>query len=694
VAGRGDRGLKGLVTDAGVRILAVMEPTALRAARPVAVVVWAIAAVALAVALAATWLGLAGGGATGGSVKAVILTAVWIVPGVLITRFRQGRVLGRLALGEAVLFAAAGLGDQWVRRPGISETDAGVDWAVWVTDRFSAFLAVGVWLVLVLLPDGRLPSRRWRPVVGVIVTAQCAALAAFATTRGPAAGPDSALPAEVQDVANPVGVLPAGVGEAVEGLDTVLLQVPLVLCLVAYVVRLRGAGPDERVRVVGVLLAASTFVLLVVLGHAWWPQAAETLDVLAGGLLAAQLTATVLGRRSHTIATVARQTFVHTVLVAVVAGLAVLVTTVFGLLGQDLPLFGVAVVAGGAALAVQPLRTRLAELVDRLLYGDLRDPYLALQRLAAQTHAAPSVDAVLTGMAATVAASLRVPWTEVEAAGHVHSWGERPGGGETVSAELVSGTARVGAVTVAPGRRLRAEELVLLTELGRHGGVAVQAVLLTDALRAGRLRLVVAREEERRRLRRDLHDGVGPTLAGLTMQLGVVRPLVRTDPDAVADRLGHLQEAARGALETVRRLSHGLRPPALDELGVAGALRQLAESLGLRAVFPDADPPRLPAAVEVAVYLIAAEALHNVARHAGIGDVQVSLQADDENVTLSVRDSGPGVDAARPAGIGLTTMRERADELGGTVTVESAPQRGTTVTARVPVRDTAAAVLR
>ena len=268
--------------------------------------------------------------------------------------------------------------------------------------------------------------------------------------------------------------------------------------------------------------------------------------------------------------------------------------------------------------------------MDRLLYGDLRDPYRALQRLAEQTHTAPSVDAVLAGLAATVAASLRVPWSRVEAGGHVDSWGERSRGRRRHGSTSCRGPSRIGTITVAPGRRLRSEERDLLADLGRHGGVAVQAALLTDALRAGRHRLVVAREEERQRLRRDLHDGVGPTLAGLTMQLGAVRPLVRSDPDAVADRLGRLQDAARGALDTVRRIAHGLRPPALDELGLIGALRQLAESLGLHARIPDEEPPRLPAAVEVAVYLIAAEALHNVARHAGSCAVEIALHADDD----------------------------------------------------------------
>ena len=154
-------------------------------------------------------------------------------------------------------------------------------------------------------------------------------------------------------------------------------------------------------------------------------------------------------------------------------------------------------------------------------------------------------------------------------------------------------------------------------------------MLLADALRAGRQRLVIAREEERRRLRRDLHDGVGPTLAGLVMQLGRCARSSRTEPDAAADRLGRLQEAARGALDDVRRLSHGLRPPALDELGLVGAFGS-SPSARAAGALRRLDPHRLPAAVEVAAYRIAAEALHNVARHAGTRDVEVSLTVDED----------------------------------------------------------------
>ena len=209
---------------------------------------------------------------------------------------------------------------------------------------------------------------------------------------------------------------------------------------------------------------------------------------------------------------------------------------------------------------------------------------------------------------------------------------------------------------------------------------------LADELRAGRERLVVAREEERRRLRRNLHDEVGPTLAGLAMQLGVVRTLVADDPTAAADRLGLLQDAARTALGTLRRIAHDLRPPALDELGLAGALQQLGETLGLRLRFTGSQPERLPAAVEVAAYRIGAEALHNVVRHAGTDAVELTVDRVGGELLLVVRDDGAGRAPGSPTGVGLLAMQERVDELGGTVVVDSAPGLGTTVTARLPVR--------
>jgi two-component system, NarL family, sensor kinase len=196
--------------------------------------------------------------------------------------------------------------------------------------------------------------------------------------------------------------------------------------------------------------------------------------------------------------------------------------------------------------------------------------------------------------------------------------------------------------------------------------------------------VVVAREEERRRLRRDLHDEVGPTLAGLSMQLGVVRTLVATQPEAAAERVGLLQDAARTALGTLRRVAHDLRPPALDELGLVGALRRLADTLGLQLTVSGTAPPALPAAVEVAAYRIGAEALHNVVRHAGVAAAELAVDGVGGDLVLVVRDAGAGRAPHAPTGVGLLAMRERADELGGAVEVASAPGGGTVVTARLP----------
>ena len=236
--------------------------------------------------------------------------------------------------------------------------------------------------------------------------------------------------------------------------------------------------------------------------------------------------------------------------------------------------------------------------------------------------------------------------------------------------------------------------------LASHGGRAVLAVQLTEDLQRSRQLLVGAREDERARLRRDLHDELGPTLAALAMQLGDLQELIRSDPATVRDRLARLESAARQALDDVRRLSRGLRPPSLDELGLVGALVRAGEDAGLlvetdaTAGFETRDAgqdgatalpalPALPPAVEVAAYRIGAEALLNVARHAGTGRARVDLDGSDGTLVLRVSDHGRGA-AGAAAGVGTLAMRERAEEVGGTLHVRSGGE-GTVVEARLPI---------
>jgi signal transduction histidine kinase len=218
----------------------------------------------------------------------------------------------------------------------------------------------------------------------------------------------------------------------------------------------------------------------------------------------------------------------------------------------------------------------------------------------------------------------------------------------------------------------------------------VHAVRLTTDLRHSRERLVATRAEERRRLRRDLHDGLGAQLAGLNVQAGTLRRLIPRDPDAADEVVVELREELRSAIADIRRLAYDLRPPALDDLGLAEALRRLAERYGsegehLRvSVEAPEDLPDLPAAVEVAVYRITQEALTNVARHAQARTSVVRL-AVNEDVALEIVDDGVGIPAERSAGVGLSSMHERASELGGSCVVQAVPKGGTQVLVRLPL---------
>ena len=205
-----------------------------------------------------------------------------------------------------------------------------------------------------------------------------------------------------------------------------------------------------------------------------------------------------------------------------------------------------------------------------------------------------------------------------------------------------------------------------------------------EELGAARTRLVQGREDERSRLRRTLHDDLGPILAGLTMQLGALPGLVREDSELAGERMARLEGEARTALDRMRSISRDLRPPALDELGLAAALKGVGSRVGVDVEVVDEVDRALSPAVEVAAYRVAAEAVLNAARHAGVDHVEVTVRVVGSCLELDVRDHGPGLGGA-PAGVGILGMRERAMELGGTLRIGSPPGGGTHVQLTVPV---------
>jgi len=403
------------------------------------------------------------------------------------------------------------------------------------------------------------------------------------------------------------------------------------------------------------------------------------------------------------------RTLVYGSLTASIVLLYVIVVVGFGQLLQVRGNVILSLIATGlAAVFFQPLRERLQRTVNRLMYGERDDPYEVLSRLGSRLEATLAPDAVLPAVAHTVREILKLPYTEIQLkrADGFESAGiaGRPVeeklrlplvyGGETVG-RLVLGK-RAGESGFTHGERR------LLEDLAHQIGAAAHSALMTDEavrlsfdLQRSRERLVEAREEERRRLRRDLHDGLGPRLSGQALTVDAVRALMRRDPDAAEELLLELKDDAQDAVADIRRLVYGLRPPALDDLGLLGALRETAEQYatkGLRVSVetPETLPP-LSAAVEVAAYRIAQEALTNVSRHAGARTCTISLTIDEPSaLRLEVRDNGigiaePGANSTVHAGVGLTSMRERASELGGSLVVEPLSEGGTLVRTRLPL---------
>ncbi|MEP7199819.1 MAG: histidine kinase [Chloroflexota bacterium] len=261
----------------------------------------------------------------------------------------------------------------------------------------------------------------------------------------------------------------------------------------------------------------------------------------------------------------------------------------------------------------------------------------------------------------------------------------------------------------APNEPFSPADRRLLEDIAHQAGVAAHAVRLTADLQRSRERLVTAREEERRRLRRDLHDGLGSQLAALNLQAGVLRGLMARDPAAADAAVVELRAELQAAIANIRRVVYELRPPTLDEFGLVGACQELAQRLsgqsGTQIVVDAPAPlPPLPAAVEVAAYRITQEAVSNVVKHAGATRTVVRIAADGVGAGLApalpgqpqglplliieITDDGRGLPATHHAGVGLHAMRERAAELGGTCEIETIAQGGTRVTARLPISTT------
>ncbi|TFV65932.1 UNVERIFIED_ORG: sensor histidine kinase [Bacillus sp. AZ43] len=625
------------------------------------------------------------------------------VPGGLLVQRAPRNAVSWVVAGTGLFWAVDALASSWLTYAVQSDPPLpGASLSFWFVGRVGAWLLLGLPLLLLLYPDGRLPSGRWRTVS--LTALACSALLPVLLLITPSKIADrragTGTPAAYDRLDLDLTSLPLP-----EELLLPLLQVafPLValgillpLAVVGH--RLRAASGDDRRRMRW-LLWAGVVDALVMLAALVFPSSTASLDLaVAVGLTGLAVTIGILRPRAFDIDRLLGRTLVYGGLAAgvVVVDLGVLAAA-GALLGNR---FGeqnaLVVTLVVVACVYVPLRAALWRIVRRWVLGEREDPYRVVAGLAERLERSGGAEEQLTAVAATVAQAFRSPYVGVEvefARGDrlVAEHGRRPA--EVQSLPIAYRGEEVGRLLL-PTQGVRAQlvggDERLLADVVRQAAAAARADSLAAQLQASREQLVAAREEERRRLRRDLHDGLGPSLGAVVLRIDTARNLAATDPDGADRVLRQARDDVAAALADVRRLVHDLRPPALDDLGLAGAVRQQAERLLAPRTAVTVAAGRgvddLPAAVEVAGYRIASEALVNVARHAAASAVAVELVRDgDGALVVTVADDGVGIPAEAPAGVGLVSLRERAAELGGRCTVECPPDGGTVVRAVLPV---------
>ena len=633
-------------------------------------VVLALATVVLAVTHSKTFADVL----SGYTLAALIWTLAFGLIGALVLRDAPGNRLGPL-------FAAMGW---WIGFGNVSGLVAS-QLAAGSTAQGWAALANSLWtpvicgfLILPLIyPDGRAMSPRWVLLLRVSVASTATSFVLLAIS------PD-ALGDSWPDAHNPLA-LPV-VGDAAMTVSVILVITVVgsgIVAMVGQLLRTRQASRTERARVI--YLAAALVLMLgaMPVGLLWLNFTLQSLGALC-------LWIGVLRHRLFDIERVLSRSVVYLLVIGAALVAALLTAALLGSISQVGALPGL--VAAVTALVLAGAFSRMARVVERVLFGPRPDPVTALALLGERLAAVPDPDGVLPSVVTTVREALRLPFAAITFVGEsapAAADGQRPE--RVVAYQLLYGGQSVGSLELGlrgGESELSARDARLVSSLAAQAGAVAHSAQSARELRRSREQIVAAREEERRAMRRDLHDGLGPALAGMALGL---ESLQRGAVDNEQARLaGDVLAQTRQSLDEVRRMARDLRPAPLDELGLAEALRHHARMARRMSggqpdvqVIVDGDLPDLPAAVEVAAYRITQEAVANTTRHAGATRCWVELSANG-SLMLSVRDDGSGICPDR-AGTGLRSMRERADELGGICTVTFAPGVGTTVRAELPL---------
>jgi signal transduction histidine kinase len=647
------------------------------------------------------------------SVSAAIGFLAWATIGAIVATRQPQNPIGWLLLAGGLFGSANGFGEVsavYAARSGtltLGRTVLALAGSAFVLQLISFIL------LLLLFPSGRLPSRRWRPGMWLVLAA--VVLNVLYVTR---------LAMEVVDIEQFVannwklgylGLEPSGFLRFLDTLSNVLLVPVFALGALALLMRLRSARGEERQQVKWVVYAGLVaFVMLIVF---FLPGSPTQLQLVAGGVLLAVLAAgfgvAIFRYRLYDIDVIISKTlvygalavFIGAVYVAIVVGIGAAIGT------QGEPNTALVIVATVVvAVAFQPIHQRLQHFANRLVFGERATPYEVMADFARRlggalqaTEALPrTAEAAARGVGAK-AARARVFLPEGRDRSAVWPLGEDPGQFDAV-VPVIHHEVAVGdlAVVKPRGESLRTDETELLEALAAQAGVVLRNVELTvdleirleqistqaEELRASRHRLVVARDTERRRLERQIRERIGSALAAIRHKLGETQEYLRTDRPHAVEFLDELRAEVQGCLNELRDLARGVFPPLLADRGLTEALaadlRKIAIEAHLEAG-PDIAERRFSEGVEAAVYFFCREALDNVVRHANASSVTVSLWRQDGTLGFSVADDGSGFDPDHSTWSDLRLVADRLAAVGGEFSVVSGPGAGTTVSGRLPV---------
>ena len=625
--------------------------------------------------------------------------------GSLIASRQPRNAIGWVFIGTGLAWAVLGAADAYAAYALSIGEEASLaartaDWVnIWF---YGPGIFLPVTLLLLLFPDGRVPSPRWRPVLWLTILGNIGVFLGNAFDPGTDTADARFL------TSNPFAVEAlGGVLQIVVNLGYFAAVGSVVAAPVAMVLRLRRSRGDERQQIAwlayaGVLVVLALAAVIVVGSITGWESdsGAEKIGQLGVisflALLPIAAGIGILKYRLYDIDVVINKTVVYGLLAATVTVIYVAIVVGIGaLVGSGGNVVLSAVAAAIVALLSQPLRRRAQHLANRIVYGDRATPYEVLSGFSERLADTYSVDDVLPRLARVlgegigaerIVVSLRTGDRTVPIA----SWPEgdaAPPSNERAFEVRHQGDA-LGEIRVdmPTNETMDAGQERLAADVAAQAGLVLRNAALVADLRESRRRIVAAQDERARKLERNIHDGAQQQLVALALKLGLVERVVRTDTAAAESMVAEAKVDANDALENLRDLARGIYPPLLADQGLAAALRSQARKAAVPVEVEPDGIGRYPAETEAAVYFSCLEALQNVAKYAEASSATVRVSQSNGSLTFEVADDGRGFDpGAAERGSGLQGMADRLAALGGTLTVRSAPGEGTTIAGVLPV---------